>query len=293
MDPAIYFAASFAGVPLLISELETERGRDIVVQSPAQGDKHTLVNQGKKLRTVRAEIKFCPQPGLASYSDRYDEFLKLFEDGEPHVLSHPLDGQYTATGGSLTVRSDASALCIYVTAEFLHEQEEPPVFPAESISNPAAGLEAVTTAHDRAIGVLDEFELESSAPTLALAEVTAWAEAPELDSQAVFLGVASVTQLIDEAIADLDVKQNLNTWPVFRELIQLRYEVVRAASAFTASTVSVFELYVEAPRPLLAICAEVYGAASAREKRDEVQRLNRLRSPGRVPAGTTLKMPGL
>lgn len=293
MEPAIFFAASFAGVPLLISEIETERGRDIVVQSPAQGDKHTLANQGRKLRTARAEIKFCHQPGLASYTDRYDEFVKLFEDGDPHVLSHPLDGQYTARGSTLSVRSDSASLCIYVSAEFLHEQEEPPVFPAESIANTAAGLESVTTASERAIGVLDEFELESSVPTLALEEVTAWSEATDLDSQAVFLGVASVTEQIDAAIADLEVKASLDTWPVFRELIQLRYEVVRAANAFTASTASVFELYVDQPRPLLAICAEVYGAADARDKRDEVQKLNRSRTPGLIPAGTTLKMPRL
>lgn len=289
--PAIYFAASFAGVPLLVSELETERGRDIVVQSPAQGDKHTLSNQGRRLRTVRAEILFVDQPGLAPYTDRYDEFVKLFEDGDPHVLSHPLDGQYTARGGTLTVSASSSSLSIRVSAEFLHEQEEPAVFPVDAGINPAAGLESVTTATDRAISVLDEFELESSAPTAALEEVTSWAEAENLDSQQVFLGVASVTDQIDAAISELGAKSDLSLWPVYRELILLRYEVTRAAAAFTVAESSVFELYIESPRPLLAICAEVYGGADARAKRDQVQRANRLRTPGLVPAGTTLKMP--
>ena len=103
--------------------------------------------------------------------------------------------------------------------------------------------------------------------------------------------VASVTEQIDIAIAELELKSDLSLWPVFRELILLRYEITRAGQAFTADTATLFDVYVEQPRPLLAICAEIYGASQARDLAEQVRRLNRVRTPGRIPAGTTLKMP--
>jgi hypothetical protein len=290
-NPPIYFAASFAGVPMLVSRIETERGRDIVVQSPAQGDVHSLSNQGKKLRRSTCDIRFVDQANQESYTDRYEAFLKLFEDGEAYVLSHPLDGEYVVRGGGLSVSSEAGSMSINVTAEFFHEQETPAVFPTTAGASTSAGLESVSTAVARADNVLAEFELESSVPAAALAEVTAWSEAEDLDSQAVFLGVASLTQQIDEDIATLGLTEDLALWEPYREMILLRYEIARAGAAFTSSAATVFDLFVEQPQPVLKICAEVYGAALAREMRDRVVKMNRLRTPGRVPAGTTLKMP--
>lgn len=291
--PPVYFGASYAGVPMLISEIETERGRDLLVQSPAQGDTHTVTNQGKKLRIAKCEILFLDQPGQDSYTDRYDEFVKLFEDGDPHVLSHPLDGQYTARGGDLSASGSAGSMSIKLSATFLHEQEAPAVFPVAAGVTGEAGVESVSAAADRAIGVLDEFELESSVPTAARDMVASWSEAENLDSQSVFTGVAVITQQIDGEIARLNMRKSLDLWQPYRELIQLRYEVSRAAEAFTSLAATVFDLFVDQPRPLLSICAEIYGGGAARTKYAEVLAINRVRTPGRVPAGTTLKMPSL
>ncbi|MBA2718935.1 MAG: DNA circularization N-terminal domain-containing protein [Chloroflexi bacterium] len=290
---SVYFEASFGGIAMLVSTIETERGRDIVVQSPAQGDHHTLTDHGKRLVRTTCEILFVDQPGQPDYFDRYAALVQAFEDGETKMFTHALDGNYRAKVENLTTRADSTALEVAVSAVFLRDDEALRVFPVAPGVNPAAGVEAVSTAVGSTLNVLDEFELESGVPALALEEITRWSEADDLDSQDVFVGVASLTAKIDEAIEELELLHDLTRWEPYKQMIALRFEVVRAGEAFTSSTSTVFDLFVAVPQPVLAICAEVYGAADARDFAAKVTKANRLRTPGRVPAGTTLKMPAV
>lgn len=293
MARAVYFAATFGGIPLLISSIETERGRDVVVQSPAQGDTHVLTDQGRRLRRVSAEILFVDQPGQSSYLDRYDAFVALFEDGKAHVLSHPVEReQFLARGENLTGSADAGALEVRVSAVFLRDEGSAAVSVPSAGVNPTAGLDAIATAAARTKAELAAIDLSSTVPDDVLATVTAWDEAgDELDSQSVFLEVASKVREIDTEIQALQLKADLDNWQAYREMIVLRYELTRAASSFTSAARTVFDLYVDAPRPLLAICAEVYGASLARDLAEQVAKINRIRTPARIPPGTTLKMP--
>jgi hypothetical protein len=71
----------------------------------------------------------------------------------------------------------------------------------------------------------------------------------------------------------------------------LQYQLQRAAESVASDAERVFDLTVRAPVPLRVLCARVYGASAAEERQAQVARLNALRTPGLVPAGTTLKMP--
>lgn len=294
--PGVYFTALFAGQPFLVNTISTERGRDIVVQSPANGDIHTLADQGKRVWKSTYEVLFCQRPGQADYLERYEQFRDLCHDGDAHELVDPLDGSFVVRAESFAMAHDSESLMARVTVTFLEERNAPPVFPSAAGVDVGAGLESVTTAVDRTTNILDEFDLEDSpfVPSSALAEVERWTELADLgtlDSQDVFLGVSSLTAQIDSAIEVMDLKSQLDQWPVYREMIQLRYEIVRAGAALTSDADSLLEVFVAVPRPVLAICAEVYGAELARQRATEVTKINRIRTPGRVPAGTTLKMP--
>jgi prophage DNA circulation protein len=291
MPPLIKFDSSFGDVPFLVTSISTERGRDVVVHSPAQGSKHTLAAQGKRLRRATCEIKFIDQPGQAPYDERYQALVKLFEGDETRIFVHPLDGSYPAQIAELDVTSDASALEIVATVVFLHEQNEKPVLDPAAGINTLAGVEAVSVAVDRATSVLDEFELESSVLPDVKSTVEAWGDATNLDSQEVFLGVSSLTQQIDAEIVRLELLKSNETWTAYREMILLRYELVRAAQAFTSNAPTLIEIFVEQPSPVMAIAAELYGGALAQQRRDEIVKLNRIRTPARVPAGTRLKVP--
>ncbi|HWU86206.1 MAG TPA: DNA circularization N-terminal domain-containing protein [Kofleriaceae bacterium] len=307
--PVIYFESSFGGVPFLAASLDTERGRDIAVQSPSLGDRHTLRDRGLKQQRTTCEILFIDQPGLAPYTDRCDEFVALAEKPEPQIFSHALHGSFRARAGELTVRADGGAREIRVSCQILRDEPPETVLPVAGGTNPAAGVESVTAAAATASEALLELG-DAAAPDLAadaredgiryaelagIADtVAAWNDAgDELDSQQVFLEVASAVDRIDALTEDLELLSDITRWQAYRDVVRLRYEVVRAGEAFTAAARSTFDVYVEQPRPVLAICAEIYGAAQARERAEEVAANNRLRTPGRVPAGTTLKMPAV
>lgn len=298
----VYFNAMWGDIAMLINTIDTDRGRDVSVQSPSLGDQHVLSDRGQRLRTTTCEILFCDQSGLEPFLERYDAFCKLVEDGEALLFSHPLDGVYRARVSDVRVNADSNELCVKITCTFLREGEVKRVFPAEAGSSGIAGLESVTTAATATQAELDALTdvpgTNAAAdaltvPATCTTQVTAWSEADQLDSQQVFVDVATLTKQIDDAIAALALTSDLSRWSAYRQMIMLRYAVVRAAGAFTVGARAMFDLYVETPRPLIAICAEVYGGVLAIERAQQVAKINRVRTPGLVPAGTTLKMPAL
>lgn len=306
--PAVYFDRTFGGVRMFLASLDTERGRDVATLSPSLGGKHTHLDRGLRDQVTRAEILFLDQPGAEPYTDRYTAFVKLCEKGEPQVFSHPFDGSLRARAGELQVRGEADARMITVTCTFYREEAELTVLAVAGGTNPAAGVESVTVAAAAVSASLTELGIPSDvdvdpeaprsdgishAPLASVADtVAAWRDAgDELDSQTVFLEVAALVAQLDALTDDLELLTDITRWQAYRDVALLRYEVTRAGEAFTAAARATFDVFVSVDRPVLAICAEVYGASKARARAAEVARNNRLRTPGLVPAGTTLKMP--
>lgn len=289
-----YFEASFGEVPLHIGSIDTDRGRDIAVQSPSYGDRHTLTDRGLRQQRTTCEVLFIDRPGWRSYLERYDQLIRMFEAGEVAIFSHPIDGSYRARCSEVSVRAEADSLSLSASCTFLREDPPRVVRELGAGIDTSAGPEALSVAAMFADERLAVHGLTSAAPTDALAAVTAWSEAgDDLDAQRVYLEVATLTDRIDTAIADLELAQDLSRYQAYEAMIRLRYSLTRAAEVFTADSRSLFELYVETPRPVIRICADVYGAAEAADRADEVTHLNRIRTPNLVPRGTTLKMPAV
>jgi hypothetical protein len=297
-----FLASSYGGLRILVATIDTERGLDIVTQSPAHGNHHTLSVRGKKQRRTTCEILFVEQPGIKPFLDRYHEFVELAETELAQVFSHPIDGDYKARCGDLSVRGDMTRQII-VSCVFLSDDEPKTTFTAGAGVPVEAGLDAVTAGASSAssalvgVGIESDLDvprddgLQFSVLGDCVDTITRWTEATDLDSSEVFLGVAALTQSIDDAVAAFDLLSDVRRWQVYEQLIVLRYSIVRAGEAFTADTETVFDLFVDRPRPVIAICAELYGAAEAEDRARQVTKNNRISTPGLVPAGTTLKMP--
>lgn len=290
-EPPIYYDATFGGIDLLIVEIETETGRDVAVQSPSRGDKHVLQDRGRTHTVAHVEILFCNQPGLQPYTFRYDQFRSLVNTGDAQIFSHPLDGSYRVRASGLTVRANSEAGEIRCSCTFLAEDEPQVVYQVGAGTTPTAGVAAVTTAASDADAQLAAVGLSTPATAACAAAVTDWSTTDNLDSQAVFVGVASLTQQISDAVDELELAQDLSRWQAYRAMIQLSFQVQRAGEAFTSSSGQNFSITVGTAQPLLAICSQVYGADLAPDMATKVQQLNRVRTPGRVPKGTILKMP--
>src|SRR5262249_32728315 len=87
---------------------------------------------------------------------------------------------------------------------------------------------------------------------------------------------------------ELEVATDLSRYPVMVALVNLSYSLRRAAQIFAQAAPQLFTFTVEAPTPLLILAAQVYGAAEAPARVDEILSLNDSRSPARVERGTVI-----
>jgi prophage DNA circulation protein len=292
-DPIIYFDASFGGVPLLIAEIDTDIGRDIAVQSPARGDKHVLQDRGRRLTSASVEILFIDQPGLDPYTSRYEQFRNLANTEGAQIFSHPLDGSYQARISEPRVRASGAEKRISVSCTIIAEDEPETVAPIGAGSAPVASVDAVTTAQLNADSELAAVGLSTPVTAACTAAVSSWySEDPSLlDSQTVFGGVASLTNQISYAIVELNLATDLALYPAYQAMILLAFQVTQAGAAITSTAGQLFQITVTRALPLLAICTPIYGPDDAPDYADQVANINRVRTPGLVPAGTILKMP--
>lgn len=295
MSDVIYYESSFGGVPLLISKIDIEGGRDIAVQSPSRGDKHVLQDRGRRHGVATVEILFINQPGLDAYTTRYEQFRAMVEgtEDEPpdsQIFSNPIVGSYLARAADLRTSADGGELKISCSCTIHPEDEPQTVFPVGAGAAPVAGADAVAVAAADADAELAAVGLSTPVTAACVSTANDWSTSTP-DTQSVFVGVASLTQQISDAVDALDLATDLNRWSAYQALVNLHYQVSRAGDAVTATAGQLFKITVMAARPLLSLCAEVYGADEAQDRADDVAQINRVRTPALVPRGTILKMP--
>jgi len=286
------FAAKYGDLALLIARHSDDGdGRDWVTQSPSNGDQHVLQDRGLRQRRTACEILFCDEPGIGPYLDRFLAFRELARSNAPRLFVHPLHGAYQAVVLELSYQVEAQERCVRASCTFAALEEPKAVFDLGAGITPAAGPEQVSAQAAAADTALAAQGLSSSTPANCLATVTSWSEADDPDARAIGLEAASLAAAIDETVANLELASDLDRWESYRALIKLRYSVVQAAAAVTSETARITELTLAVAEPLRSLCARLFGARNAEEKARQVQKLNGLRTPGMIPAGTTLKLP--
>jgi hypothetical protein len=287
----VYFDASYGGIALLVASLRSSSGRDIVIQSPSHGDKHTLEDRGRKELSTSLAILFCDEVGQDAYLDRFDRFRKIVLDGDAQIFSHPILGSYRARIGDFDFNANADELCVDVQCTVLAEDEPQTLFAAGGGVTGEAGFDVVNVASKNANAQLAAVGLSTPTPAACLTAVTSWSAATNLDSNAVIADVARLTAVIAADVEDLELATELARWQAYQAMLVLSFQLGEAAKAITQASAQMFDLIVTRRQPVLAICARIYGAALALDRREQVVAINRLRTPGLVPAGTRLKMP--
>jgi hypothetical protein len=290
MEPVV---GKYADMPLLITSYSDEGGRDWVTQSPYRGDLHVNQDRGLRQARTRCEIVFCDEPGSQSFADRFLAFRELARGSAPRLFVHPLLGSYMAVVADLQHNANGDERCVYASCVFVADEPPPAVFPVGAGVTAAAGPEEVGVHVAQANEQLAELGLESTTPASCLAAATAWAELEDPDARAIALEASSLAAEIDETVADLELATDLERWELWKTFLTLRYSVVRAAEATTSETARVSEYTVVVAEPLRALCARLFGAREAEERARQVAKLNGLRTPGLVPAGTALKLPAV
>jgi hypothetical protein len=288
------FAAKYGTLALLVTRFRDEGdSRDWVVQSPSIGDQHVLQDRGLQQGRTSCELVFCDEPHAGSYLDRFLAFRELARSPVPQLFTHPIHGAYEAVVADLQPEVDADERCVRVSCAFLANDEPQPVAQVGAGVVASVGPEAVAVRASATTGALRATGQASAAPAVALTSVTAWAELEDPDARAIGLEVASIAGSIDAEVQRLELAADLRRWPAYRSFMLLRYSVVRAAGAVTSETQRVTTVTLEVAEPLLSLCARVYPVREAQERARQVAKINGLRTPGLVPAGTTIKLPAV
>jgi hypothetical protein len=287
---SFYTQAKLGDLYILVTEVSTAIGRDVAVQSPETGGVHASFDRGQQHGVSNVEILFCDQPGMAPYLTRFDTFKAMLAKTSSYVFTHPILGSGRVKVENASAQAASGESCVRVTCAFVPDEEPKMVTPVSAGVVPTVGADAVVASASVVNTLLGSIGLSNLAASATLAASTAqgWANAVDLDTAQVLLEASNRVTEIDNTISQLG--PSLDNWEAFRALILLRYSVGKAAESFTSDTEMTFTLYVDKARPLLVICSELYGAADAPDRAEKAAKRNRVRTPGRVPAGTNLIM---
>jgi hypothetical protein len=218
-------------------------------------------------------------------------FRALVAAGDPQIFSHPLIGTYRARAEGGRHSADSQTKQVRYQCAFLPEDEPQPTTPTGAGVAPVASVETVTVAAAAATDALTAENLTSTAPQNAIDFIVGAVNSADVDSQGVIGGVSDLTGQINSAIDELDLATHIDRWPVYQAMINLLSAVQLAGQALVADSEEMISLRIDRPIPLLSLCAEIYGPELATDRADRVTRINRIRTPNRVPAGTTLRLP--
>lgn len=283
--------AKYGDQPLLVVSFSDEAGRDWVTQSPSRGDDHQVQERGLRQRRTSCEIVFCDQPGLGDYLERWLAFRGAAESTRPALFTHPANGSYLAAVTELQARVELPQRAVRVSCVFVAAAPPAAVFPVGAGVLPQAGPEAVHVAAERATAELSAVGVTTTVPAMCLAAVEAWAAAETPDARVISVSAAGLAAQLDDLITAYELATDLDRWVAYRSIISLRAQVVRSAAAVTSETSVVRRYVVQVAEPLRSIVARLFGARDAAARTDQVARMNGLRAPGMVPAGTMLQLP--
>lgn len=276
-------------VVLDILSCEDSAGRALVEHKYPHRDGADTEDMGAEARTTSLRLCFFPH---AKRPDPYGDFLrlvKLKDQGKPQKFTHPLTGTYDARVREFSFTVDpAQRDTIMVTMTVIEHSTVRAVFEAAEGSPLLSGVEEVTAASANLSAALEAEELESTVGDECVEEVSTWAE-DDLGVRDINLSVVALSNRISEETDRLDLATDIKRWPVLKAMHHLHHNVVRAAAVITARSPRFVEIRVDMTAPLLVIAARYYGASEAGDRAEQLSKLNVVRNPARVEAGTILK----
>lgn len=305
----ILYEASWGGLGLDVVETDDSAGRATARHRYVHRDGADVEDLGAEARTTRVTCIFFERParpgeeGLSHY-ERFRKLAALKDEGVARTFVHPLTGSYKAKIGEFSFRSSAD-LRDYITCsiEFVEDTTEPAVFSPGAGTPVSAGAAEVTAAAAITDAEFDAFvdaEIAAGrtppdgAPLKAMTKdvadkATSW-ESTEATTRSVNNDLIDAAHQIESVMDDLELATDPARLPTFVALSNLRYELTKAAEAFTSPGPRLTEIQVLEPAPLLVIATRFYGSAEeAQDRADELAELNVIRNPARVEAGTRLK----
>lgn len=290
------YDASWGGVRLWLSGLDTDESNTVVEHQSAKGSRHVLQARGKNIVHATASVLFDFMDGddLGPF-DRLTQFRGLIGDGTiPQMLTHPTLGTYLALVGKFTHRLDEHTT-ISGEVEFIRADDpadEDAIEPGET-SIPPTGTGAVDVAAESYRASLKDAGLDDPGYSQeAQTAVDKWTSDGDANPRIVGGDIEQLTAKLGAQAALLEA--SLDYWPAYWDTIILMDAVfIAGEAALSSSSASggTFAMRISVASSLRNIVTREYGADRADEMYALIMQLNDIPNPLLIPAGTVLQCP--
>jgi prophage DNA circulation protein len=274
--------ASFRGVEFDVLASQDGIERRIVEHEYLYRDGAELDDTGRKARPTRLTAVFTGRDYLAALTT----FLGVCDEGATGPLRHPLLGTWQAKVASVQVqhehtRRDYAA----VEVEFREDGRDSRLAIVASV---AAAQDTMTSQLDTLQTANDD--LGDDAPTEvgeAITDATAYVtdvDDTEDDLTARYDQLARSVGLANDALDDVDA---VDAWPARQGLRDVLLAARELKERLERIKPRALEQELAADAPLVTLAIRLYADPS---RADDLLRMNKIRQPFLVPAGTTLRV---
>lgn len=293
------YESSYGGLRLDVLSTHDDLSRALARYKYPHRDGADVEDMGGEEWTTNARLIFFPRDGQDA-RQAFLDFIAITKRGLTQTFVHPLFGEVRVKAGKIGAEAEFGTRdTIMVDVEFVEDRAEAGIFSAGAGAPVSSSVEEVKAISadidDGLVDVNDGLVVAGKDPistdvgTQAVTAVTAWEEDDTLTERDVRFAAATLSNEIATETDRLDLAFDVGRYPLVTAFARLHYAIRRAAEAFIQRTPRLFEITVAAPRPLIVIAAETYGADQAADRYEQLLALNDVRTPNRVPRGTVLK----
>lgn len=293
------YQGSYGGVRIDVLSTQDDMSRALARYKYPHRHGADVEDMGGEEWVTNCRLIFFPRDGEDARA-AFLEFIAVTKRGLTQTFVHPLFGEIRAKVGRIGASADFGTRdTIMVDVEFVEDTSEAGVFTAgagapvassvDEVKSISADIDSGLVDVNEGLVDVDEEPISTDVGTKAITAVQAWEDDETLTERDVRFAVAALTNEIHSETNRLELALDVGRYPLVTAFARLNYAVRRAAEAFIQRTPRLFEITVAAPRPLLVIAAETYGADQASTRYEQLLELNDVRTPNRVPRGTVLR----
>ena len=293
------YESSYGGLRLDVLSTHDDLSRALARYKYPHRHGADVEDMGGEEWTTTCRLIFFPRDGQDA-RQAFLDFVAITKRGLTQTFVHPLFGEVRVKVGHIGADAEFGTRdTIMVEVEFIEDTTEAGVFTAGAgapVSSSVDEVKAISADIDSGLvdvndGLIedDEEPISTDVGTHAVTAVTSWEEDDTLTERDVRFAAATLANEIAAETSRLELAFDVGRYPLVTAFARLHYAVRRASEAFIQRTPRLFEITVAAPRPLIVIASETYGADQAFTRYEQLLQLNDVRTPNRVPRGTILK----
>ena len=299
----LLFTASYAGLEIDIVSTSDDISRTLISHEYPFRDGAVLEDTGAVPRRTDCTIVFMPTSTRPDMIERFGQFQALINDPDrtPRVFCHPLTGVYDALPENATFdlnAEDRDFITMQVT--FVEAGLDPAAFQVRVDLTVGAGVAETAAAEtdindavaaDLTLATIDDSPDDIAADSLTTAE--SWRDDPTISQRQINLELNGLSNRINDAVDELELATNLQSYPTLRAFHRLHGAIRRSAEAAIQTAPKLTELTARTTSPLMALLQDFYGGRQAVERFDRVLELNDIPNPAEILTGTifTVELP--